>query len=162
MDRLEINSRDGFKQAIDGVKTGNYLGDPALVDQLVRDFMSVIFSTRAQFHEDGDAQGAEARISEMCRRYGSIFMGESQAYSSMPWNAPHRLGAYLRATVEDVADYPTPGEAYFNFLAVQALNAAIALEQEAMPEAEVQSGLADVVADAVDVLLGRKPGALHG
>lgn len=161
MDRLENNQRDGLKLAVDGAKTNNYLGDPTVVDQLVRDFMSVVFSTRAQYHQDGDDAGAEHRIADMCRRYGEIFMGDSKAHVAMPWNAPHRLGAYLRATVEDANDYGSPGEAYFNFLAVQALNAAIALEQEAMSEVEVQSGLSDVVADAVDVLLGRKPGAIH-
>ena len=69
-----------------------------------------------------------------------------------------RLGAFIRATVEDTGDFASPGEAYFNFLALQGLEAAIALEGGSMPEEQVQGQLTEVVQDAVDVLLGRKGG----
>ena len=59
--------------------------------------------------------------------------------------------------VEDSADFESPGEAYFHFLAVQALNAAIALESGAN-EDEVKHSMSVVVADAVDVILGRRGG----
>lgn len=156
--RLDINLEDGLKAAAEGASSGNYLGDPKVVDQLVRDFMSVVFSERAKWHEGGDGKAAEARINEVCASYGKVFMGQSPAYVAMPWNSEHRLGAYLRAVVPDAGDYDNPGEAYFQFLAVQALNAAIAVE-EGVSEEQIKSELTDVVNDAVDVLLGRKAGA---
>lgn len=156
------NEQDGLRLAVDGVQGGNYLGDANLVNQLVRDFMTGVFGARAAFHESGDGDAAEARINHLCQQYGAIFMGESAAYVPQPWNSPHRLGNYLRAVVPpEVGTFASPGEAYLHFLAVQALNAAIALEQETMQEAEVQAGLTEVVDDAVDVLLGRKEGVHH-
>jgi hypothetical protein len=160
--RLDENMQDGLKAVSDGVKGGNYLGDPVVVDQLVRDFFSVIFSERAKWHETGDTEAVQNRITEVCRSYGIVFMGESSAYVAQPWNSVHRLGAYLTATVEDAGDFASPGEAYFNFLAVQALNASMAMEDGSMTEDEVKAGMTDVVTDAVNVLLGCKAGIARG
>lgn len=148
--------QDGLQAVADGVSGGNYLGDAKVVEQLVRDFMSVVFSERGKFHETEDGEAAEKRIAEISRSYGAVVMGESPAYVAQPWNSEHRLGAYLRAVVADVDDFESAGEAYFHFIAVQALNAAIALESGEMTEPQVQAGLSEVVNDAVDVLLGRK------
>ena len=160
-DRLKANAQDGFKAAVDGVVGDNYLGDPAVADRLVRDFMTSVFSARAEWHSGGDGNVAEAKLATLCQRYGSVFMGESTAYVATPWNSPHRLGNFLRAAVEDSGDFPSPAEAYFNFLAVQALNAAIALEDGTMTEDAVKEGMTEVVADSVDTLLGRKPEMFH-
>lgn len=156
-DRAAANAEDGLKLAIDGVLGGNYLGDPVVVDQLVRDFMSEVFSARAAWHESGDGAAAEARIGHLCKQYGTVIMGESKAHVAQPWNSPQRLGAMLRALVEDASEFASSGEAYFHFLAVQALNAAIGLESGANEE-EVKRSMSEVVADAVDVILGRRGG----
>ncbi|MEN6544467.1 MAG: hypothetical protein ABFE07_00325 [Armatimonadia bacterium] len=162
--RLDVNMQDGLRAAAEGTQSGNYLGDAKVVDQLVRDFMSVVFSERAKFHETGEGDGASARINQLCSSYGKVFMGESDAYVAQPWNSIHRLGNFLRA-MPDVAflmkdsEIDAPCEAYFHFLAVQALSAAIALEQGEQTEEQVKAGLTEVVHDAVDVLLGRKAGA---
>lgn len=157
-DRSAVNSQDGLAQAVTGSAAGDYLGDPRVVDQLVRDFMTAVFSSRADWHQDGDDAGATGKITLLCKKYGDVFMGRSNVYSAQPWNSPHRLGAYLRAAVEDSGDFEDMGEAYFHFLAVQALNASIALEQETMTEDQVKAGMTEVVEDAVEVLLGRKMG----
>lgn len=157
--RLDKNMEDGLAAVSEGVGKGNYLGDPALVEQLVRDFFVIIFSERSKFHENSDGAAAEAAIDDACRRYAKVFMGESKSYVAQPWNSPHRLGNFLRATVPDVGDYESPGIAYFNFLAVQGLNASIALESGEVAEEEVQAEMTAVIDDAVDVLLGRKAGA---
>jgi hypothetical protein len=159
MDNLEANRRDGLQTAVDGIETNNYLGDPQVINHLVREFLGAVFTERAKFHQDGDGDASSARIAAMCARNAQIVMGENSSYAAQPWNSPHRLGIYLRVTTPDVADYATPAEAYFNFLALQALEASINLEEGAMTEEEVQAGLTEVVDDAVDVLLGRKPGA---
>lgn len=159
-DRIAANSEDGLKLAVDGVLGGNYLGDPVVVDQLVRDFMGAVFSARAEWHESGDASAAEQRIGHLCKQYGAVILGQGAGHTAQPWNSPHRLGAMLRVLVEDSADFESPGEAYFHFLAVQALNAAIALESGAN-EDEVKHSMSVVVADAVDVILGRRGGG-HG
>lgn len=156
--RLDIEIQDGLKATTKGTASSNYLGDPQLVDRLVRDFFSVVISERAKFHETGDGDAAEQRIAELCTSYARMFMGESDHYVAQPWNSPHRLGNYLRAVTPDVADYPTPAEAYFNVLAVQALSASVAIEEGIVSEAEAQGELTAVVNDAVNVLLGRKAG----
>lgn len=155
--RLDVNMEDGLKAAAAGAMSGNYLGDARLVEQLVRDFMSTVLSERSKWHETGDGKAAETRINELCASYGTVFLGKSDAYVAQPWNSLYRLGAYLRAVTPDVDDYDNPVEAYFQFLAVQALNGAIELE-EGGNEEYVKSQLAEVVEDAVDILLGRKAG----
>lgn len=157
--RLDVNMQDGLLAAAEGASQSNYLGDANLVERLVRDFFVRVFSERAKFHQSGDGDAAEKAIDDACRRYAKVFMGESNAYVAQPWNSPHRLGNYLRAVVPDVGDYETPAIAYFHFLAVQALNASLAIESGQVSEAEVQASLTEVVHDAVDVLLGRKVGA---
>lgn len=157
-DRLEANTQDGLALAVSAPAA--YLGNPELVEQMVRDFFTVVFSERSKWHA-GQASGdsVEARIAEVCNSYGRVFMGESPSYQAQPWNNPLRLGSYLRALIPDCNRFESPGAAYFDFLAVQALNAAIALEEGAMSEDEVKAGISEVVDDAVDVLLGRKAGA---
>lgn len=154
--QLEANTQDGL--ALSTRDAANYLGNPQVVEQLVRDFFVVIFSERAKFHEGGNGDAATARIKEVCKSYGDVFMGESKDYTPQPWNSPHRLGNYLRAVLTDVNSFSSPGEAYFDFLAVQALNASIALEEGAMSEDDVKAGMQEVTDDAVNVLLGRKEG----
>ena len=156
-DRIAANSEDGLKMAVYGVLGGNYLGDPVVVDQLVRDFMAEVFSARAEWHESGGTAAAEQRIDHLCKQYGAVILGQGAGHAAQPWNSPHRLGAMLRVLVEDSADFESPGEAYFHFLAVQALNAAIALESGAN-EDEVKHSMSEVVADAVDVILSRRGG----
>jgi hypothetical protein len=129
------------------------------VDRLVRAFLAAVFQARALWNESGDGSTAEASIGRLAAQNATIFLGEAPAFQAMPWNSPHRLGIYLRAVVEDADDHPSSAEAYFHFLAVQALNASMALEEGAMSEQEVQANLTEVVEDAVDVLLGRKTGA---
>lgn len=157
--RLDVNMQDGLAAAAAGTDRHNYLGDAQVVNQLVRNFFAGVFSERAKFHQGGNDEGATAAIEQLCRHYASIFMGESGGYVAQPWNSPHRLGIFLRVVTPDVNDYPTPAEAYFNFLALQALEAAIALEEGHMTDAEVQAGMTEVVEDAVEVLLGQKAGA---
>lgn len=156
VNRLDVNMQDGLKAVAEGVQGQNYLGDANVVGKLVRDFFAEVFNARARFHQNQEDQAAIEHINEQCRTYGRVFMGESEGYVAQPWNSPHRLGNYLRATVPDVGDYASTGEAYFQFLAVQALNASIALEEGHMSEDEVKAGMTEVVDDAVDVLLGRK------
>jgi hypothetical protein len=155
-DRLEANTQDGLAMATKS--PANYLGNPDVVEKLVRDFFTVVFSERSKYHQSGGGDACADRISDVCKSYGSVFMGETSEYVPQPWNHQSRLGAYLRSLLEDVNSYASPGDAYFNFLAVQALNAAIALEEGAMTEDEVKAGMQEVVDDAVNVLLGRRDG----
>lgn len=156
-DRLRINTEDGLETAM---RSGDsYLGNPETVTQLVRDFFVAVFSARAAFQESADGDAANERINEVCRQYGERFMGGDKEFTPMPWNSPARLGNFLRAVVPDVGDYATPGEAYFQYLAVQALNASIAIEEGTMSEDEVQAEMSEVVDDAVSVLMGTKAGA---
>lgn len=156
-ERIVINTKDGLAAATSGVDS--YLGNPNTVTQMVRDFFVVVFSARSKFQEDGDGDAATRRINSACLEYGARFLGEDANYKPMPWNSIHRLGNFLRATVPDVGDFETPGEAYFHFLAAQALSAAIALENGEQSENDVKAGMNEVVDDAVSVLMGTKPGA---
>lgn len=153
--KFEPPMLDGLKTSADCLASGHSLGDAKLVEQLVRHFMFEVFSQRSKFHTTGDGTAAETWINQLCASYGDLFMGNNKQYVATAWNSRYQLGAYLRAVVPDVADFSTPCEAYFQFLAVQALNAAIALEN-GDSEDRVKAELAEVVDDAMNVLLGRK------
>lgn len=157
-DRFAVNTQDGLELSTS--QPDNYLGNPECVNDLVRSFFSSVFSERARYHNGADGADSAHRLSELCKSYGKVIMGMSDRYKAQPWNAPTRLGAMLRALLPDVNEYDNPGDAYFNFLAVQALNAAIALEEGHMSEDAVKANIEEVVQDAVERILGR--GFQHG
>ena len=155
IDRAAVNAADGFALAV-GAAPERYLGNPDAVEKLVREFMALVFNSRATWHKDGDGAGAEARINSACKRCGAVIMGRSSTHDAQPWNSPARLGVLLRSLLADTESFGgDPGEAYFHFLAAQALNAAIAIE-EGMAEEDVKKNTSEVVQDAIEVILGRR------
>lgn len=154
--RLQANTSDGL--AIASSSSSTYLGNPVVTTQLVRDFFALVFSARAKFQGSGRGVAATNEINNACKEFGQRFFGEDDKYAPMPWNSPHRLGNFLRATVENVGEYDSPCEAYFHFLAMQALSAAVSLEEGQMTEDQVKAGISAVIDDAVSVLMGTRKG----
>jgi hypothetical protein len=134
------------------------LGDPAIVDGLVRRFAKRVFDTRAAFHmgEPG-AREPLVVIEEDARVFGEIFLGHNAAYDATPWNADDRLGMYLRVLFpEETLAYGGPGVVLFMWLAQQLAQGAKALEDDPDSEAHVQRRLNHVIEDVVARLLHTK------
>jgi len=134
------------------------LGDPAVVDGLVRQFAKRVFDTRAEF-QMGELGAREPLIvtEEDARSVGKIFLGHNAAYDATPWNADNRLGMYLRVLFpEETLAYGGPGVALFMWLAHQLAQGAKSLEDDPNSGADVQRQLNHVVEVVVARLLHTK------
>jgi hypothetical protein len=156
MDRIEVNAEDGLKLTADALAQKNYLGDPDVVDRLVRDFLSAALSLLTDVETgDASAEDAPAKLVDLAKSYAGIFLGESAAYVAQPWNSPNRLGLFLRAKKPPhLEDYDRPADAYFAAIASAAIMHAQAVEEGTLPEGEAQEALTEIRNDAVRTLLG--------
>ncbi|MFM0663341.1 hypothetical protein [Paraburkholderia sediminicola] len=134
------------------------LGDPAVVDALVRQFARRVFDTRAAFHKgEPGAREPLVIIEEDARSMGAIFLGHDPAYDATPWNSDNRLGMYFKVLLpEEDEHYGGPGVAVFMWLAHQLAQGAKVLEDDPGTEAEVQRRLNHVIEDVVARLLHTK------
>jgi len=131
---------------------GNDLADPCVVSDLVRGFVSHILILRSEWHEapaDEKIDPTE-EIEALAGLLGQVFLGENPAYVATQFNAPHRLGALMRALVPTSGD---AGQAFFDWLALQTVRAALELEAGG-DEAAVHGQLDAIVADVIGRLLG--------
>lgn len=131
---------------------GNDLADPAVVSDLVRGFVSHILILRSEWHEAPDDEKIDPteEIEDLARKLGDVFLGRHPGYVPQPFNAPLRLGVLMRHLVPTKGD---PGRAFFDWLALQVVKAAIEMELGAA-EADVQRELETIVADFIARLLG--------
>lgn len=156
MDRIEANTTDGLKLTADTLAQKNYLGDPDVVDQLLRDFLTASLSLLTEV-ETGDvsADDAPAKLVDLAKSYAAIFLGESKAYVAQPWNSPDRLGLFLRAKKPPhLEDYDRPADAYFAAIGTAAIEHAQAVDAGTISEAEAQEGITEIRNDAMRALLG--------
>lgn len=163
MTRIDLNVEDGLAAAAAGVSAGNYLGDPRVVDRLVRDFLAFAVSTSVGLQAgDIDADQAEVKLVDLSKRYGRIFMGEDPGYRAMPWNSPRRLGAYIQAiAVPHAEDHARPIDGLFAFFGTAAIQVAMCLERHDADESEAQEALDEFRTQMVSIFLGTRD-AGHG
>ncbi|RZU00891.1 hypothetical protein [Rivibacter subsaxonicus] len=131
---------------------GKYLGDPTVVSELVRGFVSRVVGLRATWHESGGAADPTEEIRQLVRDMGDVFLGRDARYVPQPFNARHRLGVMIRVALS--SGDKDPGEAFFDLLARCALQSSIDLDA-GKPAAQVQAELEVKVQAAIEFLLGR-------
>lgn len=147
------NEQDGLALSTAPQSQGRYLGDPAVVNRLVRDFAQRVLELRSRWHESGGAADPTEHIEALCRSYGDIFLGRDKSYVAQPFNAPNRLGVVMRLLVKPGPEFDDPGVAFFNWFALQVLHAAVELEG-GTAEDYVKRELDAVTRDVVGRLLG--------
>jgi hypothetical protein len=74
-----------------------YLGDPEVVDGIVRGFVGGIVNIRAAFYQDKIAgEAAATQTFDTIKETAAIFSGQASDYQLMPsWNKPEGVGAYV-------------------------------------------------------------------
>jgi hypothetical protein len=154
--RMHVNGEDGLAAAAAGVKGGNYLGSPDVVDQLVRDFLAFSISVNEQFQTGAiDGAAAEVQLVDLAKRYASIFLGEVRGYVAQPWNSPRRLEFFLRAKKPPhLEDHARAADAYFAAHGTAAIMLAMRADKHELSEAEVQEELTIMRNSMVRALLG--------
>lgn len=147
------NDIDGLKLSTDPASRGRYLGDPAVVSELVRGFASHILTLRAEWHlaPDDEKIDPTEEIEQLGAALGDVFLGRNASYVAQPFNAPNRLGVLMRGLVPTAGE---PGAAFFAWYALQVVKASIEMEKGGDEEAVFQQ-LEAITSDVVERLLGR-------
>ncbi|PYE19594.1 hypothetical protein C7410_11936 [Paraburkholderia silvatlantica] len=130
------------------------LGEPVVVDALVRQFATRVIDTWTAFlvGEPG-FEVPLANIGKDARDMAAIFLGRNDSYDRTPWNADNRLGVYLRSLLpEESQDYGDPGSALFMWFAYQVAKACEVAESDQNAE-EAYRRLEPVIQDVIAWLL---------
>ncbi|SFO84750.1 hypothetical protein SAMN05216567_1038 [Variovorax sp. OK605] len=164
MDRIEANMVDGLAAAAAGVSAGNYLGDPRVVDRLVRDFLAFAVSINVELQTGAiGADQAEVKLVDLSKKYATIFLGETPGYVAMPWNSPRRLGIYMRHLgIPHMEDHARPADAFFAAIGTFAIQLAMRADKHEITEQEARQALDVTRTDAVKALLGTREGTQAG
>lgn len=164
MNRLDKNLVDGLAAAAASVKGKNYLGDPRVVDQLVRDFLAFAVSINVELQTgDIDADVAEVRLVDLSKKYAAIFLGETPGYVAQPWNSPRRLGIYMRHLgIPHMEDHARAADAFFAAIGTFAIQLAMRTDRREISERAARQAFDVTRTDAVKALLGTREGAQQG
>jgi len=156
MDRAEANMQDGLRAVAQGAVSGNYLGDPRVVDQLVRDFLAFAVSINVELQTGViNADAAEAKLVDLSKKYSAIFLGETPGYVAQPWNSPRRLEFFLRAKKPPhLEDYERATDAYFAANGTAAIMLAMRADKRGLTETDVQQELTTIRNGMVRALMG--------
>lgn len=131
-----------------------FLGDPAIVESLVRSFLGRVIDIRTAYNEDKmDGPEAAEAVQDAADQYARIFMGQDKGYAAQPWNSPEQLGASLSAVGFD----PDPAKACLGLFLKTAgdLVAAMALHEEGKLDDDTAQLAIDAAAeDGTYLLLG--------
>jgi hypothetical protein len=131
------------------------LGDPAVVDRLVSEFVQAVIGVRNDFLAGKPgADNPIQRIEQLASNAGDVIMGRHADYQAMAWQNPIRLGSTIRYLCQEIRDYPDPGQALFMFLSTQVVTSMIAVEEKRMHPEQSAQKLRVVINDVVDRILG--------
>lgn len=134
-----------------------YLGDLKTVGGIVQGFVGLVFDAYKGFQRgETTREAAMEAIEAEARRLGPQFTEPDDTYSQAPWHSDGRMKARIRAQGIIKPGGPTdPGEAFFRWLALQAIQAAKDLDTGTAAE-QVGPQLQAVLADAVAFLAGAR------
>ena len=88
----------------------NYLGNPAVIDQILKD-LSVATLDRwhapVDLNSEADVDAAVQADTEACERAALIFLGRDPAYTPMPgWNRPGMIDEHVAKTLNLADEEP--------------------------------------------------------
>lgn len=131
------------------------LGDAEVVEKLVVEFVHITFDAYKRFQrQEIPREEALGEIDTACQEMGDIFMCRDDAYYPNDFIREGWLAAHVRA--QDAVSFKVtkdPGEAFFRWLAFQAIEAAKDLDNGTAPE-EVGPSMHVTIRSSVSFLLG--------
>jgi hypothetical protein len=137
-----------------------YLGDPEVVEGLVRQFLSDVVAARKGYNADElDAEQAQEKVKRSAKRHADIFMGRAvfekpeDGFAVPPWNSPAQLGRYLVGKGLD-PDEDEACESLFLLTANLVLDAMAEHEDDKIDDETAQFRTDVAVEQAVQMLLG--------
>jgi hypothetical protein len=138
-----------------GLSDGS-LARPDIVQNLVREFLGKVIDVRTSYNAGTlPADEAPGKIKIIADDYAAIFLGESEDYEALPWNAVEYLGLHLSTLLKGEE---TPEEApcaYFLYLASTLIDTIVVpYEDDQIGEEMVNFRIDALVDDAVNAFLG--------
>lgn len=132
-----------------------YLGDAKVAHGFVGAFAHDVMLNYDRFLS-GKAPGAEvlAEIRALVKCYGDALMGRDDHYQIAAWQGKRLKGKFLAALPKMKGD-DEPGEAMFDYLALQCVKASLSLRDGKRSDEEIGEMLREILDDAVGRILGQ-------
>lgn len=125
-----------------------YLGDPEVVDGLVRGMCSRAMEAGLS---DGDVVG---KVSAIVEDVAGVFMGRSPGYRGMPFNSPEQLGRWVNETLGTAEAEDRSVEMLLWSTLAQVMDARASFVSGAKSEDDVRFQTDAAIEDACRVLIG--------
>lgn len=132
-----------------------YLGDPAEVEALVRQFCAE--TQRIQVEAGAGRMAHDAALqalNDAAQAHASIFMGQNSAYRAMPFNAPEQIGPFLAQRMAIEGDPAQACYVMFMNTANQIMTAFLAHQSGELDDDDAKFQIDAAVEDATSALLG--------
>lgn len=153
-DRAEDRGRPQGLEFFEQADTeAGYLGDPEVVDLIVRQFLMAVHDVRTRWAAGKETKPTEA-VKAIVERHAAIFMGKDKAYQSAPWNSPEQLGKHLVERIPLDVPHAEAAEAFFWDLANQVLDAASAYADGEIDDDDAKFRIEVMAEEATHALLG--------
>jgi hypothetical protein len=131
-----------------------YLGEFQVVAGLVNAFADRVLGIESAFRSGKPGfEDAQALIETLAAAAGAAVMGRDPAYTTAPWQTPERLGTVLRLTTPGIQYLDDPGVKFFEWLALELVKIARAMEK-GMPEEAAGPKVRVLLDGAIDKILG--------
>lgn len=135
-------------------KDKHYLGNAKVVHRFVGSFAeSVIRAYDGFLAGKANGEDVQAEIEKLIKEYGDAFMGRDERFEIAPWQGIRMRGKLLYALDGAMNGDDDPGDAWFRFLSLQCIKAAIAMAK-GMPQEVAGAKLKEILDDARARMLG--------
>jgi hypothetical protein len=133
------------------------LGDPAIVDMLVREFLGAVVDIRIAYNA-GEEAAPVARLRQTSIRFARIFYGEDKRYQPLkPWNSSEQLGVEIEQRLSLAHGDGNAAEHLFITLASDAVAVLAAHEQGTISEEVARFRLDVLIEESHALLIGWPP-----
>lgn len=150
--RKEPHLFDAFAQE------GDQLGDPVVVDALVRGFFVRLSELRIQVHkQEVSPEECLNQIQTLSQNIADIFTGKKSGYVKSSWNTDAQLGAYIHQVCTGAGSPEQATKSFFLHMASRVFETMRAHEEEEIDDEVMQFQIDATVEDTTQVLLGLEP-----
>lgn len=132
-----------------------YLGDPADVTEIIREYLSGVHEIRVKaFSGALNQDAAFAELEALAARYQAIFLGRDKAYRSMPFNSPAGVGAFIKALYPSDDTNEEAVKTYLLHIANAILEAEAKYQADEIEADVAEFTVATTIEDAQRALMG--------
>ena len=135
------------------------LGEPSVVDALVREYMSEVVRARKAQNEEGlPDEAVIERCDAAAIRMQDVFFGkEAEQFPPLPaWNTPEKLGVHLKRVLNMACAENEAARGAFIQLAIETIDVLLEAEEEGSKPEDWQWRIDGAVETYTALLMGRE------